>query len=83
MVAKKKRRIGARVVSLSRLVSDALGAAVERGIRRHNKYAEMPLTGNLDLLASEIEASFWLWLDDNSIELYWSEGVDVAAVKEK
>ena len=52
------------------VVADALFAAIERGMNRCDKYHEEPLTeGQRSLLQREIEASFWLALADNGVEL--------------
>lgn len=52
------------------VVSKAVYDAVERGMNRCDKYHEEPLTeGQRSLLQREIEASFWLALADNGVEL--------------
>lgn len=56
-------------MSVFSLVCDALASAIERGIRRHDKYSEEPLKGNLDLLTNEIQSSFWITLEDAGVEL--------------
>lgn len=57
-------------VDTFRVVGDALEAAIERGMRRHDKYSPITLEeSQRDLLRREIEASFWLALEDAGVRL--------------
>jgi len=56
-------------VSAADAVSAALNYAIDRGIRRHDKYATKSLRADTALLAGEILSSFWLALEDAGVEL--------------
>lgn len=63
----KARIVVARPVDvLGRILEEA----IERGIRRHNKYHETPISdSSQSLLSSEIENSFWLGIDESGLEI--------------
>jgi hypothetical protein len=57
-------------VSAFDAVMSALNVAIQRGFMRHDKYSDTPLDqSQRGLLEREIEASFWLALDDAGVEL--------------
>lgn len=64
---KKKIRIK---VNAFRIVSNALDAAIERGMNRCDKYNPEPLTeGQRRVLETEVVNSFWTALEDAGAEI--------------
>jgi hypothetical protein len=64
-----KTKIRVKVTQPYDIVGECLGYAVRRGCDRHDKYSDTPLSeASRELLAREVEASFWLAADDRSIE---------------
>jgi len=52
------------------ILTSALDTAVERGIRRHDKYSEVPLSpSSAELLRREVPESFWLAMEDLEAEV--------------
>jgi hypothetical protein len=52
------------------VIGKALEDAIERGMKRHDKYSDKALSeSSRSLLLKEIEDSFWLFLDEQGLEI--------------